>query len=82
MLVSFLPAHLKLQAERDFSQGMVFLFEIYPVQSPQSHETPGKQVGKCHPQAQMENRFGVAAAVTNPVVLVQNDLLVITMPVL
>lgn len=31
MLVSFLPAHLKLQAERDFSQGMVFLFEIYPV---------------------------------------------------
>lgn len=82
MLVSFLPAHLKLQAERGFSQGMVFLFEIYPVQSPQSDETPGQQVGKGHPQAQMENRIGVTAPVTNPVVLMQNDLLVITTPVL
>lgn len=54
MLVSFLPTHLTLQIERDENRDMVFLFEIYPVHSPQSDKTPSKQAAKQQPQAQRQ----------------------------
>lgn len=94
MLVSFLPAHLTLQLERDVNQGMVFLSEIYigivlyckytkyilhNQMKPQVSKQPNTSL-----KPKRRYRISVTVPITNPIVLMQNNLIVtvITTPFL